>query len=726
MGSNFVVTSAVQLSNDIASIDFGGDLSEAGGTYTITLGADIILAGDMLAINLAPGAQLYILGAGHTVFGGDIYRGLFLSAGTLSLQSLTISSTVAKGGDGGQGLGFYASGGGGGAGLGGGLFVAAGASAALSSVSFFSNQAIGGSGAGYTLSYGGQASGGGGGMLANGVSGSHSSSSYSDGGGGGSYGGAPGQPGGFGGGGGGTSAPGATGGAGGFGGGGGGAAYPLGDGTPGGFGGAGGFGGGGGAGAAVYGFTFSGLGGYGAGNSSYIGGGGGLGAGGGIFVEAGGTLTLGTGTIAGNNVAGGGSPVPSGGSPFPGTYGSAIGAGMFMQTDVAIAAGATLTLSDAVGGPGTIDLGSGTILLPGYADSTVSYSADTHIFTATSGALSTTLHLDVAPAAVTAGSDLLLTAACYAAGTRIATESGDRPIETIQPGERVHSAFGGLVEVIWTGRRRLAPLRHARPWDVAPVRVRAGAIAAGVPARDLLLSPDHAVRIGDVLVPVRYLVNGASIVQEMLREIVYWHIETAQHDCVLAEGMAAETYLDTGNRAAFEGNGAAIALHPNFSRSIWQQRGCLPLVCSGWPKVTAHTALRARAIECGYVETSDALLSQRRHHTGIRLVSRVHIPAEHDARSGDHRRLGVAIAGLRLDGQPLPLSDPRLAKGWHDVEPSLRWTDGDGLVVAASGARLEVRLADAGGRYWIQPPRERVATNLPQDCLFHIRTLEII
>jgi len=36
-----------------------------------------------------------------------------------------------------------------------------------------------------------------------------------------------------------------------------------------------------------------------------------------------------------------------------------------------------------------------------------------------------------------------------------------------------------------------------------------------LPARDLLLSPDHAVFIDGVLIPVRYLINGSTIVQEV-------------------------------------------------------------------------------------------------------------------------------------------------------------------------------------------------------------------
>ncbi len=422
-----------------------------------------------------------------------------------------------------------------------------------------------------------------------------------------------------------------------------------------------------------------------------------------IFVQQGGSLILGSGQIAGNIVTGGG--------PAGYTQGAALGAGLFLQSGARIASGATLTLADGVAGPGTIDLGQGAILLPGLAGATTSYSPATHLFTATGGTLSASFTLAAAPVATMAGADLLLAAACYAAGTRIATETGERPIETIRPGQRVHSAFGGLAEVIWVGHRRMHPARHARPWDVAPVRLRAGAMADGVPSRDLLLSPDHAIRVGDALIPVRYLVNGATIVQEMRETLVYWHIETAQHDCILAEGLAAETYLDTGNRAAFEGHGPAIALHPAFARAAWEAAGCLELVVDGAQRVAAHAALRTRALALGHLATPDPSFHLRRDPRGVRLLSRAGVPAEHDASQPDRRRLGVAVAGLTLDGNPLRLDDPRLAGGWHEPEPAWRWTTGVALVLAPPGARLEVRLAPVDACYWTDTRKEQGRQN---------------
>ncbi len=184
--------------------------------------------------------------------------------------------------------------------------------------------------------------------------------------------------------------------------------------------------------------------------------------------------------------------------------------------------------------------------------------------------------------------------ACFAAGTRIATARGLVAVEALRVGDRIPTLVGGrLRRVRWIGWRRLAPPRHPRPEEVQPVRIRKDSFGDGVPQRDLLLSPDHAVFSAGVLIPARHLVNGTSIVQEEVEEITYVHVELDRHDVLLAEGLACESYLDTGNRAAFANGGAASALHPDFARlaawRVWDEFACAPLMLGG-PRVAAVRA----------------------------------------------------------------------------------------------------------------------------------------
>ena len=79
------------------------------------------------------------------------------------------------------------------------------------------------------------------------------------------------------------------------------------------------------------------------------------------------------------------------------------------------------------------------------------------------------------------------------------------------------------MSVSWLDQRKPA----VAPETVWPVRVRAGAFGENTPARDLWLSPDHAVFVNDVLVPVKLLINGTSIAQVKRKRVRYFPRRTA-------------------------------------------------------------------------------------------------------------------------------------------------------------------------------------------------------
>ncbi len=142
---------------------------------------------------------------------------------------------------------------------------------------------------------------------------------------------------------------------------------------------------------------------------------------------------------------------------------------------------------------------------------------------------------------------------CFATGTHITTLEGERPVETLRPGDHVCLADGGTAEVRWVGRQTIAA-RFADPLRTWPVRIRAGALAEGVPRRDLLLSPGHAVRIGAMLANAAALVNGGSVRREtrVPGQFTYWHVELDDHALLLAEGAAAESYLHDAAEFRFD------------------------------------------------------------------------------------------------------------------------------------------------------------------------------
>ena len=184
-------------------------------------------------------------------------------------------------------------------------------------------------------------------------------------------------------------------------------------------------------------------------------------------------------------------------------------------------------------------------------------------------------------------------APCFASGTRIATARGEVAVEAISVGDQVRVVMGGgLAEVIWVGRREVDCTRHPQPRKVWPVRVSAGAFGPGRPHTDLLLSPDHAVYVGDVLIPIRHLINGSSIVQQRMARVTYHHLELAAHDVLLAEGLPAESFLDMRDGTNYANRPGSVRLYPDFSVRMWEAFGCAPLVVTG-PELNAARLLVA-------------------------------------------------------------------------------------------------------------------------------------
>ena len=234
------------------------------------------------------------------------------------------------------------------------------------------------------------------------------------------------------------------------------------------------------------------------------------------------------------------------------------------------------------------------------------------------------------------------------------------------------------------------------------------------------------------MIPIKLLVNGASIRQEAgWRRVHYFHIELDRHDIVFADGLPAESYLDTGNRGMFANANGPLELHPRLDNAAAQSRretlSCLPFCHEPERVRPVWDALAARSEDLGLrlpvvAVTDDPKLrlvigtrcfapiarngdcytfAVPAHTEGVRLRSRHATPAGSRPWSGDTRRLGVAVRRIsvrrgtsQVDVAP---DDPRLTDGWWDVEcdgtTMWRWTNGDAALPCASGtATIEVLL----------------------------------
>jgi hypothetical protein len=88
--------------------------------------------------------------------------------------------------------------------------------------------------------------------------------------------------------------------------------------------------------------------------------------------------------------------------------------------------------------------------------------------------------------------------------------------------------------------------------DTAPICITAGALGENKPERDLFVSPNHSMLIGDRLIFAKDMVNEISIYQDMSFETIeYYHILCDDHYIINANGAMSET-LGTEELKLFE------------------------------------------------------------------------------------------------------------------------------------------------------------------------------
>ncbi|HWB49091.1 MAG TPA: Hint domain-containing protein [Stellaceae bacterium] len=194
------------------------------------------------------------------------------------------------------------------------------------------------------------------------------------------------------------------------------------------------------------------------------------------------------------------------------------------------------------------------------------------------------------------GTDVTVDAAvpCYCRGTRILTPRGEVAVEELAIGDEVVTHAGCPRPIRWLGRRSYEGRFVAGNPAVLPIVVAAGALADGIPARDLWVSPEHALFVDGLLVPARHLVNDLTIIQtESVETVEYFHIELAVHDVIFAEGAAAESFIDDGSRMMFNNAPEFYALYPEAFPQ--PPAYCAPRVEDGLPLETIRDRLLRRA-----------------------------------------------------------------------------------------------------------------------------------
>jgi hypothetical protein len=197
--------------------------------------------------------------------------------------------------------------------------------------------------------------------------------------------------------------------------------------------------------------------------------------------------------------------------------------------------------------------------------------------------------------------------ACFSAGTPIATPEGDRPVESLRPGDLVCTLDGPPVPLRWLGRRQFGPVDLMLRPELRPLRIGAHAFGPGRPARDIVLSARHRVLARDlraarlfgsaaVLAPAGAFAGAGAIGPEPAPAGVdYCHLLFDRHEVVRAGGLWAESLLldgealgalDADARDAIAAGLAAAGAPP-----VLPQRPAYPRISGAdWRRLAATSA----------------------------------------------------------------------------------------------------------------------------------------
>ncbi|GGX67239.1 hypothetical protein GCM10007385_40410 [Tateyamaria omphalii] len=152
---------------------------------------------------------------------------------------------------------------------------------------------------------------------------------------------------------------------------------------------------------------------------------------------------------------------------------------------------------------------------------------------------------------------------CFAGGTLISTANGEVAVERLSIGDHVVTSKGTTVPVKWVGRQTMKKMFSGQ--SMQPICIKSGALGDGLPHSDLTVTPDHAIIIDDYAINASALVNGVSIDWVPMADLddifCVYHVETEDHDVILANGACAETFIDAADRKNFDNYDEYIELY---------------------------------------------------------------------------------------------------------------------------------------------------------------------
>ncbi|MCW1917628.1 Hint domain-containing protein [Rhodobacter sp. KR11] len=138
---------------------------------------------------------------------------------------------------------------------------------------------------------------------------------------------------------------------------------------------------------------------------------------------------------------------------------------------------------------------------------------------------------------------------CFTPGTLIQTGRGAVAVECLAPGDLILTRDNGVQPLRWIGRRALSLADLIVQPRLQPLRITAGSLGAGLPRRDLTVSPQHRMLIegaraemlfgeAEVLVAARHL----EATPLLPAGVTYIHLLFDAHEIIQAEGAWTESF----------------------------------------------------------------------------------------------------------------------------------------------------------------------------------------
>lgn len=170
---------------------------------------------------------------------------------------------------------------------------------------------------------------------------------------------------------------------------------------------------------------------------------------------------------------------------------------------------------------------------------------------------------------------------CFTPATAIATEYGLRAMRDLRIGDRVLTRDNGFQRIRWIGCRRLSRETLAVNPELAPIIIRARALAGHVPDDTLVVSPQHRLLVSDpridlicgaseALLPASHLLQLPGVTQRFDMPVTYMHMLFDRHEIVLSNGIWTESFQPSRRMVSkfdIQTRNEVVSLFPELGRS---------------------------------------------------------------------------------------------------------------------------------------------------------------